>query len=164
MKVGFYPCCAQDVLEPLIRLMGMIDLLVLCDLNPAVARYMQPHKVNLEGLPQIRFECGDAWEVIRRLERIDVLFYRRDSGGEGGSGVPVISKAYLEQFVQRLPPEGGWLFTDGSNERNNAFRTMTRSRGLLLGGWRLRAEPPGKPQRGELVKIQVQRESEDSRR
>lgn len=42
-----------------------------------------------------RFIVGDVREVLPKLPSIDVLFYRRDSSGEGGSGVFVLGDSVL---------------------------------------------------------------------
>jgi hypothetical protein len=159
MRVGFYPCCGADVEEPLRLLRHAVDFIVFCDINPKLKWRVVDAQAGGAALPEARFEDGDAREVLMRLERIDVLFYRRDSMGEGGSGVAVNSRDYLGQFVRRLPPEGGYLVTDGSNERNNVFRTMNRSRGLMLDGWRLKAEASAGPNCSDLTWIRVSRDA-----
>ena len=139
-------------------LRDMVDVMIFCDVDSKAEKHIVKSQADSEGFPEALFECGDAWEVLMRLERINVLFYRRDSSGEGGSGVAVNSRKYLSQFVRRLPPQGGYLVTDGSNERNNVFRTMNRSLGLLLDGWRLKAEALAAPSRGGLRWIRISRD------
>jgi len=77
----------------------------------------------------------DVRTVVDRIERIDVLFYRRDSGGEGGSGVFVLGDSFLPRLLGRFSVNGGVLITDGSNSRGGNFKRMTGSSGLTKHGW-----------------------------
>jgi hypothetical protein len=78
---------------------------------------------------------GDAREVIQRLDTINVLFYRRDSDGEGGSGIYVLGDGYMKQLLPHLPSNGGLIITDGSNQRGRWFDKMTRKNGFSKYGW-----------------------------
>ena len=49
-----------------------------------------------EGLPQASFLSLDVRAGLARLEKIDVLFYRRDSAGEGGSGVFILETPFFQ--------------------------------------------------------------------
>ena len=57
----------------------------------------------------------DAWIAIDKLPEINILFYRRDGMSEGGSGVQVLSDAYLEKLFAKFSQNGGKIITDGSN-------------------------------------------------
>jgi hypothetical protein len=78
---------------------------------------------------------GNVRDVISRLSVINVLFYRRDSAGEGGSGVFVLGDSFLPHILRRFPPEGGLIITDGSNSRGGNFEKMMRSNGMHKHGW-----------------------------
>ena len=76
-------------------------------------------------VPRPSFKIGDAREIISNIAVIDVLFYRRDSNGEGGSGLFVLGDAFLPHILKRFPSEGGLIITDGSNSRGSNFKRMT---------------------------------------
>ena len=72
-------------------------------------------------------------DAIDSIERIDVLFYRRDGTGEGGSGVFVLGRNVLPRILQKMPFQDALIITDGSNSRGGTFRKMRRSSGLVIG-------------------------------
>ena len=84
--------------------------------------------------------CGDARDVVKEIERIDVLFYRRYGVGEGGSGLFVLDESFLPDTLARFPASGGLIITDGSNSRGSNFKRMIRNSGLLNHGWRINAQ------------------------
>ena len=90
------------------------------------------------------------WPRSLGLDTIDVLFYRRDSEGEGGSGLFVLGDVFLRPLLKRFAPKGGLIVTDGSNSRGSNFERMVRSTGLVKHGWRFSASPyqPFRPQHG----------------
>lgn len=137
MRVGFYPCCSCDIEQPLELLRGFVDVVVFCDIDAKVRHYINKFRAAPDG-PSARFERGDAREVIEGLERIDVLFYRRDSSGEGGSGLLVLGHIFLRPLLKKLPADGALIITDGSNSRGNNFKKMCKA-GLSLDGWLLKA-------------------------
>jgi len=48
------------------------------------------------------------------IEKISIFFYRGDSGGEGGSGVYILSKEKVPKILNKML-NGGLFITDGSN-------------------------------------------------
>ena len=86
-------------------------------------------------MPVARFIVGDVREVLPNLSTIDVLFYRRDSDGEGGSDVFVLGDSILPLILNRFPSAGGLIISDGSNSRGGNFRKMKRQSGLRKHGW-----------------------------
>lgn len=58
------------------------------------------------------FIVGDAFAALSQLDVIDVLFYRRDSSGEGGSGIFVLGDSFLRPVLKQSAPKGGLIVTD----------------------------------------------------
>jgi hypothetical protein len=131
MKTAFYPCCADDIEEPLTLLKGYADKVIFCDLN----RSHKSVEGGQIGLPIATFLVGDVREKLPELPQISVLFYRRDSEGEGGSGVFILGDSVLPLLLKCFPAEGGLIITDGSNSRGNNFRKMISKNGLRKHGW-----------------------------
>lgn len=137
-RVAFYPCCATDFQEPLELLREFADEVVFCDLNPGVSRRLNKiTSSQSEGLPRSSFRCEDAQSAVESIKRIDVLFYRRDGVGEGGSGIFVLGDTFLPELLKRFPAQGGYIITDGSNSGGN-FERMTSTSGLTKYGWHLK--------------------------
>ena len=88
-------------------------------------------------LPTAHLISDGARRGIQTLERIDVLFYRKDSMGEGGSRVLVLAKPFLLTVLERMPPEGGLIITDGSNRGNHYYRKTFRPQGVKKFGYHL---------------------------
>ena len=139
-NIAFYPCCALDIEEPLEVLKGTVDEIVFCDPKISLIPHWERTQRHLRTheLPTIAFESDDARRVIERLERVDVLFYRRDSDGEGGSGLYVLSQWFLPDVLNKMPESGGLIVTDGSNSRRSLFRKMKREMGYTKFGWYMR--------------------------
>jgi hypothetical protein len=112
------------------------DEVVFCDVNPALQRRWKEIAAHaVEGLPKASFLVADVRTAVDGIERIDVLFYRHDSEGEGGSGIFVLGDSFLPRLLRRFPVQGGYIITDGSNSRGSNFKRMTRSSGLTKHGW-----------------------------
>jgi hypothetical protein len=117
---------------------GSVDEVVFCDLSDEVHREFETKQQSFPPGPRARFIRGRAENVVKELERIDVLFYRRDSEGEGGSGVYVLSHWYLPHVIERLPAGGGLIISDGSNSRRSFFRKACRPIGYKRFGFHFR--------------------------
>lgn len=143
MRTAFYPCCNSDIEEPLRLLSGYVDKVIFCDINPRLSSRWErtPHKAADIKLPSAEFVTGDAKDVCLRLPVIDVLFYRRDSTGEGGSALFVLGDMFLRPLLQHFPSNGGLIFTDGSNSRGGNFKKMVRRNGLIKHGWKFSTTP-----------------------
>jgi hypothetical protein len=141
VKVAFYPCCNRDIEEPRRILAGEADRILFCDVDPSLEQYWAnaARSTTDDGLPATELVLGDALTVLSRLDTIDVLFYRRDSEGEGGSGLFVLGDVFLRPLLQRFAPKGGLIITDGSNSRGSNFERMVRPTGLVKHGWRFSA-------------------------
>ena len=140
-KVAFYPCCYLDFIRPLEILERYVDEVIFCDRDIKIAAKQQiliAQRPNIA--PRARVRCGDARNVVKEIERIDVLFYRRDGVGEGGSGLFVLGDSFLPDILARFPASGGLIITDGSNSRGSNFKRMIRNNGLLKPGWRFNAQ------------------------
>ena len=137
-RLAFYPCCAADIEVPRRLLSDFADEIVFCDIR----RPSGMIRASFPGvLPDVRYVRGDARECVKRMQRIDVLFYRRDSNGEGGSAVYVLGKPFLGEVLQRMPDTGGLIITDGSNSGSGMFRRMTRPQGYTSKSWRCHLRP-----------------------
>lgn len=138
LRTAFYPCCGRDIETPLKLLHDFVDHVVFCDISSIAEEHHKkvigrmPRKV-----PSSKFIVGSAHNVISMLQRIDVLFYRCDSGGEGGSDAIILGNQYLQFVLDRMPLEGGLIITDGSNSRQSNFEKMTRHNGLIKFGWHM---------------------------
>lgn len=136
-KVAFYPCSASDVREPLRLLAGLVDEVIFCDIRDCFnAPKQRPSEDLSSSLPLSTFRVGDARDVIQSISRIDLLFYRKDSEGEGGSRLFVLGDSVLPAILAKFPSTGGMIVTDGSNSRGSNFERMIRKSGLVKHGWK----------------------------
>ncbi|MGH7044903.1 MAG: hypothetical protein ACREE2_00765 [Stellaceae bacterium] len=137
MSTAFYPCCAHDIEEPRALLRNYVDHIIFCDINErhSFVRNRPAGSASARS-PTAELIFGDAREVVHRLPEITVLFYRRDSTGEGGSGVFVLGDSFLPLVLQRFSTHGGLIVTDGSNSRGGNFKKMIRTNGLMKHGWK----------------------------
>jgi hypothetical protein len=111
-RIGFYPCCCGDIEEPRRILASLVDEILFCDKE----RSKEWDQVRDEpGLPKATFLQGDVCKLIDTLPTLRVLLYRNDSGCEGGSNLKILGRELLPRILQRFDPEGGWIFSDGSN-------------------------------------------------
>lgn len=135
-RVAFYPCCGLDIERPLELLRPYADEVIFCDINRSLQRRWQKclNPIAPSG-PRPTFLTGDARETISQITQINVLFYRKDSDCEGGSGVFVLGDSFLPHVLRRFPLEEGVIITDGSNSRGSNFKRMIRSNGLCKDGW-----------------------------
>lgn len=158
MKTAFYPCCNTDIEVPLKILSNYVDKIIFCDIDPRMRSRWERTlgEITDNHLPKAEFIVGDANEVCLGLPKIDVLFYRKDSTGEGGSGLFVLGDMFLRPLLQNFPSHGGQIFTDGSNSRGGNFKKMIRANGLIKHGWKFSTalEQPYLDQHG-LWKISV---------
>ncbi len=137
-RIAFYPCCANDISEPRRLLTGLVDEIIFCDLRKPKS---WDSKAKGSDAPHIRFVQQDVRLYIPQLPCIKVLFYRRDSAGEGGSGIYLLGKRWLEQIVNHFSPEGSLIVADGSNSGGGLFRKMTRPAGYAKRSWGWRFGP-----------------------
>jgi hypothetical protein len=136
MAIAFYPCCGVDIEQPLMLLKNYVDEVVFCDMEKRLSSHWRQVAADaVNNLPSATFRVGDLTQIANELPIINLLFYRRDSAGEGGSGVFVLGDSVLPLILQRFPSEGGLIITDGSNSRGSNFERMIRSRGLTKHGW-----------------------------
>src|SRR5271169_3757610 len=138
-RVAFYPCCGLDIERPLELLPPYADEVIFCDINKSLQpRWQKCLNTMAPAGPRPTFLVADAREAISRITQINVLFYRKDSDGEGGSGVFVLGDAFLPHVLRKLPGEGGLIITDGSNSRGSNFKRMIRPNGMRKHGWLFR--------------------------
>ena len=155
IRLAFYPCCARDFLEPLALLNGYADEVVFCDPDPNMKNAFLTLADSLPNMsPKARLISDGARRGIQTLARIDVLFYRRDSTGEGGSNVLVLAKPFLPTVLEKMPSKGGLIITDGSNRGNHYYRKTFRPQGVEKFGYHLQALPEAEqPFKEEGLKV-----------
>ena len=124
-RTGFYPACARDYLEPLQMLKGWVDHLIFCDLLKApqsgLAIQQLRQTILTHSLPEASFLLGDAVSALACIKSVDVFFLRRDSSGEGGSGLALLQAERIRLVLSVIKP-GGLLVTD----KPNGFLWLTR--------------------------------------
>jgi hypothetical protein len=135
---AFYPCCGSDVSEPRRLLAQYVDEIIFCDRRSFGAWSVQD---DWPGLAAAHFMTGDARDVIGTLPPISLLFYRKDSTGEGGSGIFILGKQWLREILRHFPASGGLIITDGSNSGGGMFRKMTRPSGHTKSAWGWKFHP-----------------------
>jgi len=111
-----------------------VDEICFCDIKSTPSTLI--FKKRLEH-PTPRFKQGDARDVITQIGKIDVLFYRKDSNGEGGSRLFVLGDSFFPRILEMFNPQGGFIITDGSNSRGGIFRKMKSTSGLDKCGWHI---------------------------
>lgn len=149
-RIALYPCCALDIIEPLTILRPYADEVVFCDLTDIGYQLAREHA---DIVPKPIYVQEDFRRFAGTIDQFDVLFYRRDSNGEGGSGLYMLGDEWLRQLVPKLNPSGGLIITDGSNNRGNAYRRMKRQSGLKRFGRHIKplAEQPLKNSHNLLI-------------
>jgi hypothetical protein len=80
-KVGFYPCCGEDILAPLEIMRGMVNRVIFCDKAKGNLPDQKAilDQVNIKSLPRPEIIIDDLRNVIPRLPEIHVFFYKGDS-------------------------------------------------------------------------------------
>ena len=109
-RLAFYPMSAKDYLDPLRMLKGKVDQMYFCDVR-FVPRSTSDQRaiaevVSQEKLPTPSYILGDALSALKVLRPVDIFFHRRDSSGEGGSGLFLLGPALLDIVVQSIKPNG----------------------------------------------------------
>jgi hypothetical protein len=158
-KIGFYPCCSLDIIEPIKILSNYVDEIIFCDKIFMPKRIIDDAK---SSKPTPKFLRGDVRKVINKVELIDLLFYRRDSSGEGGSRVFVLGDSFFPKILEKFNPEGGLIITDGSNSRGGLFKKMKGASGLKKYGWHIqKTEDQPFAESSNLIKFKVSPCEED---
>lgn len=126
-KIAFYPCCNTDFLEPYTALENYFDTFIFCDPNKSLIKRF--NEVS-DRLPKACLWSMALDKAIPRLHHIDILFYRRDSVGQGGSCVFVLGDQYFRHIAPKFSSEGGIIISDGSNARGKNWKGMNRKNGI----------------------------------
>jgi hypothetical protein len=127
--ISFYPCCLFDFIEPYNILSKLTDEVIFCDISKSAQRR---YKELRDKMPQSRFILADAIETIEKLQQIDIFFYRKDSGGEGGSRIFFFGDKVFPILVKKFNPNGAEIISDGSNARGKNWSKMKRNNGVQL--------------------------------
>ena len=131
-KIGFYPCCGNDILNPLKIMKGMVDEVIFCEKYAShtlrkLGRERILKKAIEGGLPIPTFRIEDVRSAIPNLPKIHIYFYRGDSF-EGGSNLYLLNQKWLAKVLEHFPKKGGLIITDGSNHDRH-FRKIIRPSG-----------------------------------
>ena len=150
-RIAFYPCCGGDIAEPHHALAGIVDEIIYCDVS------LVPTDNSSLGLdaPRRTFWQKDIRDGLNEISHIDVLFYRRDGTGEGGSGVFVLGKHILPLVLEKMSGPDCLIITDGSNSRGGTFRKMKRGTGLVMDGKHVTIRPEQRFDRLGVVEFHV---------
>ena len=159
IRVGFYPCCGEDILRPLKIMKGLVEKVIFCDkrrLNINKNEILD--QVKLDNLPNPEFVRGNLRDVIPSLPEIHVFFYRGDGPGEGGSGFYLMGRKWLARVLEHFPEKNGLIITDGSNRESKFFAKIVRPEGYYWSamGWNFQIIPPN-PQAKHLAFIKVEK-------
>ena len=112
----------------------MVNEIIFCDIS--INKYKKK-QLEINTDLNVKFINKDAWIEIRRLSKIDLLFYRRDGMSEGGSGIEVLQDDFLSLVLKKFPKVGGSIITDGSNaNRDYRFKNMCE-KGLELASFKI---------------------------
>lgn len=130
-KVAVYPFCGSDFRRTLFILRNYVDHIIFCDIDPKrlAAFDLFKTKKHFPQIPTCEFYLGDAIECLHSIKKLDVLYYKGDGVGEGGSGVFILGDRVLEWLVPKMA-NTGLIITDGSNSRGSNFERMIRPSGL----------------------------------
>ena len=130
-KIAVYPCCGSDFRQPMFILRNYVDHVIFCDIDKKRYNAFEIFKTknNIPLKPTCEFYLGDAIECLRSLKTLDVLYYKGDGAGEGGSGILILGDRVLEWLVPKMTYTG-LIITDGSNSRGSNFERMVRPSGL----------------------------------
>ena len=134
-RVGFYPCCANDVREPVEILAGQVDHIIFCDRSAQDGWNGFRHSENFvhSKFPSFEFRVGPWRKVVSKIDPFDLLFYRRDSEGEGGSGDSAISTDALQLLFGHMS-DPCWIITDGKYDPDCLVESVVqRSRAVSAG-------------------------------
>lgn len=142
LRTAFYPCCGNDFETPLSILKPFCDRIIFCDISAKVEKtYEKLISKRMTKNVEYKIIIDSAQHAINLIQRIDVLFYRCDSGGEGGSDVHILGDEFLPLVLARMPLSGGLIITDGSNLQLGRFKKYLRESGRELTGWHVRPHP-----------------------
>lgn len=124
-RTGFYPASANDYLAPLQLLKGCVDHMIFCDLHKAPRNRVDiqelREKIELQGLPEASFLLGDALSAFECIKPVDVFFLRRDSSGEGGSGLNLLHADRIRLVLNVIKPNGLLII-----DKANGYLWLTR--------------------------------------
>ena len=137
-RIAFYPCCADDIIQPAICLAAIVDEIIYCDISPSLRD--DPSLLGSNGPKRTFWQMG-IHDALDQIPRIDVFFYRRDGTAEGGSGVFVLGRDVLPLLLAKMTRDPCLLITDGSNSRGGTFRKMQRNSGLIVSGKHITKRP-----------------------
>lgn len=141
-RVAFYPCCACDFLDPLQLLGEFVDEVVFCDRLPSISASLAGAKAKglVPAAPASRCLSVPWRSALSDLKCVDVLFYRNDSEGEGGSGDSPLALAALP-LILNLMPMDGLIITDCKYDPDKVFSHLRHARNVRVGIWELTLLP-----------------------
>ena len=134
-KIAFYPCCASDFIDSIDILKNYTNEILFCDTSENSYIDFKRFSLRYNNELKISYLSMDAKIAISEIINLDILFYRRDSGGEGGSAQYILGDEYLKIILPKFPNNGGLIITDGSNSRGGNYRKMKSIKGVVKHGY-----------------------------
>lgn len=131
-STAIYPCCANDYAEPLETLDGLVENIVFCDLRPPSIKRPTPQK------SKMFFFKSDFEVLLEEITNINILYYRRDGCGEGGSCLPVMGEL-LYKILPKMQ-SNSLIITDGSNADKELWHRLSNKGTAVFAGWNLTVE------------------------
>ena len=125
-KIAFCPACCGDFFESRKILSSFVDEIIYCDIE----EHPNWNRIdNKDRSPKVSLVIEDAKTYVHKLPKIDVIFYRNDGKGEGGSGLNVNGPWGADNIATKFGNEGGLIITDGSNDEGHIYKKMFRPEG-----------------------------------
>jgi hypothetical protein len=136
VKIALYPCCGSDFDVPSILLAKYAELVLFCDVKASNLReYDQWSRQHARASPiETRFSRQSVWKLLATSPKLTTFFYRRDSSGEGGSGIQVFGDEFMSLLMSKFSSIG-YIISDGSNSVDGIFSQMLSMQGLERYGY-----------------------------
>lgn len=164
MKIALYPCCGSDFDLPSTILLPYADTVLFCDVKTSNQReYIRWSRHGSGCMPiETQFSRESVWKLLLNFPELTTFFYRKDSSGEGGSGIKVFGDEFMSLLMTKFALSG-YIISDGSNSVDGIFQQMISRKGLERYGYffSLSVEQPFKAEY-ELHLIEVRRLSDRS--
>lgn|GEM_PF-2280736 len=152
-RIAFYPCCGNDLVKPLRLLAGDVDYMFFCDRFDFGAKERPKSSGGSSPrLPTFEFLVGAWREKVKDIGPFDLLFYRRDSEGEGGSGDSALSKNALS-LLQDCMSASSWIVTDGIYDPDRIIEKVRRHGVAGCGARVLALQPDEQLEKQGLMRI-----------
>jgi hypothetical protein len=155
-RIGFYPCCYRDTIKPAQLLREWVDELIFSDTSLHAHQEFEDSVESYTGAIERRFIVGDWRETASSLGRIDLLFYRNDSEGEGGSGISALSREYLPIILGKMP-EVGYIVSDLKYDPDKLLSVLKEGQQVEFAGAKFALVEDAKLQSKGLYLVRVEK-------